>query len=276
MHDFVAKLALRSKMLGSIWYVICPCPSRTITGSASKAKKAPNFIKPKFPKKAPKISKKLYFWNHQDVSFRVVGHRRLVRNWQTLFVRIVFFYCRYASLVLSPPTPSNKLYDAGDCLQFVCALLQNRPEVFSMGNWPLGSSQIKHLAPRNGAKSSFHGGTPLARRRLLGQWLCHSLHNSDLFVRYSVLSTRNVALSLWFFFTFLWRCSLEQIWRPHSPWGAISNHRGRCLISDPLSLKRHSSESSRPTSFLFDFYERSNIFLRKSTSALCKSPPIWL
>ena len=32
-----------------------------------------------------------------------------------------------------------------------------------------------------------------------------------------------------------------------------------------LSLKRHSSESNRPTSFLVDFYERSNIFLRKST-----------
>ena len=52
--------------------------------------------------------------------------------------------------------------------------------------------------------------------------------------------------------------------------------RGRCLINDPLSLKRHSSESNRPTSFLFDFYERSNIFLRKSTSALCKFPLIWL
>ena len=52
--------------------------------------------------------------------------------------------------------------------------------------------------------------------------------------------------------------------------------RGRCLISDPLSLKRHSSESNRPTSFLVDFYERSNIFLRKSSSAPCKSPLIWL
>ena len=52
--------------------------------------------------------------------------------------------------------------------------------------------------------------------------------------------------------------------------------RGRCLISDPLSLKRHSSESNRPTSFLVDFYERSNVFLRKSTSVLCKSPLIWL
>ena len=40
----------------------------------------------------------------------------------------------YASLVLSPPTPS-KLYDAGDSLQLVCDLLQNdRPEVFSMEN----------------------------------------------------------------------------------------------------------------------------------------------
>ena len=39
----------------------------------------------------------------------------------------------YASLVLSPPTPS-KLYGAGDCLQLVCDLLQNRPEVFNMEN----------------------------------------------------------------------------------------------------------------------------------------------
>ena len=42
-------------------------------------------------------------------------------------------------------------------------------------------------------------------------------------------------------------------------------NRGRCLISDPLSLKRHSSESNCPTSFLDDFNERSKIFLRKST-----------
>ena len=40
----------------------------------------------------------------------------------------------------------------------------------------------------------------------------------------------------------------------------------RCVgeeISDPLSLKRHSSKPNRPTSFLVDFYERSNIFLQK-------------
>ena len=50
----------------------------------------------------------------------------------------------YDSLVLSPPTPSNKLYDA-DCLQLVCALLQNRPEVFSKENWALPRSDISHL-----------------------------------------------------------------------------------------------------------------------------------
>ena len=51
----------------------------------------------------------------------------------------------------------------------------------------------------------------------------------------------------------------------------------RCLISDPLSLKRHSSESNRPTSFLFNFHEKSNIFFYETLLPLCASPPlIWL
>ena len=62
MHDFVTKLALLSKMLGSIWYAICPHPSRIMTGSASKAEKVPNFTKPRFPKKGVgKFSKKITF-----------------------------------------------------------------------------------------------------------------------------------------------------------------------------------------------------------------------
>ena len=44
-----------------------------MTGSASKAEKVPNFTKSTFPKKGVgKFSKKLHFWNHQGVSFRVV------------------------------------------------------------------------------------------------------------------------------------------------------------------------------------------------------------
>ena len=74
MHDFVTKLALLSKMWGSVSYTICPYPSRIITGSAGKAEKVPNFTKPTFPKKGVgKFSKKkIHFWNHQGVSFRVV------------------------------------------------------------------------------------------------------------------------------------------------------------------------------------------------------------
>ena len=74
----------------------------------------------------------------------------------------------------------------------------------------------------------------------------------------------NKCLSIMFFF---WMGVLED---------RYNIGRGRCLISDPLSLKRHSYESDRPTSLLLDFHERSNIFLRKSTFALCKSPLIWL
>ena len=48
-----------------------------------------------------------------------------------------------------------------------------------------------------------------------------------------------------------------------SPRPGVFSYRGRCLISDPLSLKHHSSESNRPTPFLLDFYERSNIFSAK-------------
>ena len=51
MHDFVAKLALLSRMLGSGLCAICPYSSRIVTGSASKAEKVPNFIKPTFSKK---------------------------------------------------------------------------------------------------------------------------------------------------------------------------------------------------------------------------------
>ena len=44
-----------------------------MTGSTSKAEKVPNFIKSTFPKNGvSKFSKKLHFWNHQGVSFRVV------------------------------------------------------------------------------------------------------------------------------------------------------------------------------------------------------------
>ena len=73
MHDFVTKLALLSRMLGSDWCAICPHSSRIITGSASKAEKVLNFIKPAFPKKGVgEFSKKWHFWNQQGVSFRVV------------------------------------------------------------------------------------------------------------------------------------------------------------------------------------------------------------
>ena len=51
MHDFVTKLALLRRMLGSVCCAICPYSSRIITGSASKEEKVPNFIKPTFPKK---------------------------------------------------------------------------------------------------------------------------------------------------------------------------------------------------------------------------------
>ena len=52
---------------------ICPYSSRIITGSASKAEKVPNFIKPTFSKKGiGEFSNKLHFWNQQGVSFRVV------------------------------------------------------------------------------------------------------------------------------------------------------------------------------------------------------------
>ena len=50
MHDFVTKLALLSRILGSVWHAIFPCPSGIISSSASKAEKVPNFIKPKIPK----------------------------------------------------------------------------------------------------------------------------------------------------------------------------------------------------------------------------------
>ena len=44
-----------------------------MTGSASKAEKVPNFTKSTFPKKGVgKFKKKIHFWNHQGVSFRVV------------------------------------------------------------------------------------------------------------------------------------------------------------------------------------------------------------
>ena len=72
MHDFETKLALLSKMWGSVSYTICPYPSRIITGSASQAEKVPNFTKPTFPKKGVGKLKKTHFWNHQGISFRVV------------------------------------------------------------------------------------------------------------------------------------------------------------------------------------------------------------
>ena len=128
MHDFVTTLALQSRMLGSVWYAICPCPSRTIAGSASKAKRWRSLSNQNFHKKVHVNFPKSYISGITKVS----GF-----EWD-------------ASLILSSPTPSTKPYDAGDCLQVVCALLQNRLEVFSMENWPLGSSQVRHLAPRSG------------------------------------------------------------------------------------------------------------------------------
>ena len=87
MHDFVTKLALLSKMWGSVSYTICPYPSRIITGSASKAEMVPNFTKPTFPKKGVgKFSKKKYISGITKAS---------AFEW-------------YASFVLSPPTPSNE------------------------------------------------------------------------------------------------------------------------------------------------------------------------
>ena len=51
MYDFVTKLALLSRMLGSVWCAICPYSSRIITGSASKAKKGAEFYKTNISKK---------------------------------------------------------------------------------------------------------------------------------------------------------------------------------------------------------------------------------
>ena len=86
MHDFVTKLALLSRMLGSVSYMICLYPSRMITGSASKAEKVPNFTKPTFPKNGVgKFSKKYISGITKASAF----------EW-------------YASFVLSPPTPSNE------------------------------------------------------------------------------------------------------------------------------------------------------------------------
>ena len=74
MHDFVTTLALRSRMLGSVWYAICPCPSRTIAGAVARAKrKGDEFYQTKISiKGARKFSKKLHFRNHQGVRFWVV------------------------------------------------------------------------------------------------------------------------------------------------------------------------------------------------------------
>ena len=59
MHDFVTKLALLSRMLGSVSYAICPYPSRIITGGANKAEKVPNFYKTNISKTGfDKFSKK--------------------------------------------------------------------------------------------------------------------------------------------------------------------------------------------------------------------------
>ena len=94
MHDFVTKLALLSRMLGSVWCAICPYSSRTITGSASKAEKVPNFIRPIFPKKGVgKFSKKKYISGISKVS---------AFEW-------------YASF-FSPPTPSNEPYGSSHSL----------------------------------------------------------------------------------------------------------------------------------------------------------------
>ena len=86
MHDFVTKLALLSKMLGSVWCAICPYSSRIITGSASKAEKVPNFTKPSFQKRALVNFQKIYISGISKAS---------AFQW-------------YASFVLSPPTPSNQ------------------------------------------------------------------------------------------------------------------------------------------------------------------------
>ena len=86
MHDFVTKLALLSRMLGSLRCAICPYPSRIITGRASKAEKVSIFIKPTFPKKGVgKFSKKYISGISKASAF----------EW-------------YASIVFSPPTPSNE------------------------------------------------------------------------------------------------------------------------------------------------------------------------
>ena len=66
--------------------MICPCLSRIIIGSASKAEKVLKFIKPKFPKKAPGKFLKKYISGITKVS---------AFEW-------------HASPVLTPPTPSNE------------------------------------------------------------------------------------------------------------------------------------------------------------------------
>ena len=113
MHDFVTKLALLSKMLGSVSYAICPHPSRIMTGSASKAEKVPNFTKSTFPKKGVgKFSKKKYISGITKAS---------AFEW-------------YASLVLSPPTPSNE-----PCDQRVSGQTPFRPT---------SASQVSHHSAR--------------------------------------------------------------------------------------------------------------------------------
>ena len=86
MHDFVAKLALLGRMLGSVWNANCPYLSRIITGSASKAEKVPNFTKSTFPKKSGSKFSKNYISGITKASA----------------------FAWHASLVLSPPIPSNE------------------------------------------------------------------------------------------------------------------------------------------------------------------------
>ena len=65
---------------------ICPCLSRSITGRANRTEKVMNFVVIFFKKEIDEFLSNM-FWNHQDL--------RRAFEW-------------YASLVISPPIPSNE------------------------------------------------------------------------------------------------------------------------------------------------------------------------
>ena len=193
MHDFVTKLALRTRMLGSVWYAICPCPSRIIAGSASKAKKWRILSNQNFHKKVPvNFPKKIHFRNHQGVGFRVVC-----------------FACFWA---LRPP-PTNCTTPGTVCSSFAifCRIAQ-RFSVWRIDLWALPRSDISQLevepqvapveAPCRQAATFRPVTAPFPPQQRPFRPLRRSF-NQKWSPFYLIL-----------LFTWLWRHSLEQIWRP--------------------------------------------------------------